>query len=96
MSIPFVVEELRDRYYLVRGTQDGDATETRVFVDPAVQSGLALDGVPPEDVVRVTIDFLLERQRIDDLPTQVDLEDVAAAYEEFETHLREQLGSSGA
>ncbi|HHU40362.1 MAG TPA: hypothetical protein GXZ45_13910 [Propionibacterium sp.] len=88
----YEVEELRDHYYIIRGREDGDLAETRVFVDPAVLADLRIEGVSAPDVVTTTIDYLLERQRIDDLPTQVDIEDVAAAYDDFAEHLRTRLG----
>lgn len=94
MSIPFEVEELRDNYYLVRGAQDGELAETRFYVDPDALDGLGLEGAAGADVVRATVDFLLQRQRIDDLPTQVDIQDVAAAYEDFIDSLRASLGAS--
>lgn len=94
MSVPFEVEELRDHYYLVRAGVDDTTAETRFFLDPAALDGLGLAGADPLEVVRVTAAFLLERQRIDDLPTQVEMEDVAAAYPDCVEALREQLGAA--
>lgn len=42
-------------------------------------------------MVRATVAFLLQRQRLDELPPQADLEDVAAAYPDFEDALRAAL-----
>ena len=94
MPVEIVVEELRDNYYLVRGTQDGETVETRFFVEPDVRVDLGLAHVSAEDVVRVTVEYLLQRQRIDDLPTQVEIPNVAAAYDGFEGYLRERLGAA--
>lgn len=88
MSVGFEVEEFRDHYYLVRGEVDGDAVETRFLADPGALDALGVGGRPAVDVVRATVDFLLQRQRLDELPPQVDLEDVAAAYPDFEEALR--------
>lgn len=91
MSVGFEVEEFRDHYYLVRGEVDGDAVETRFLVDPAALDALGVGSSPAADVVRATVAFLLQRQRLDELPPQVDLEDVAAAYPDFEDALRAAL-----
>lgn len=91
MSVPFEVEEIRDHHYLVRGEEDGDTMETQFVVDPDALEQLGVPDAPAEDVVRVTAEYLLQRQRQDDLPTRVDIEDVAAAYEDFAHELREGL-----
>ena len=95
MSVPFEVEELRDHYYLVRAEQDGDRAETRFFVDPAALAGLELGEASAVDVVRATVHYLLKHQRLDDLPTQVDVEDVAAAYDDYVETIRAALGTAG-
>lgn len=95
MSVPFEVEELRDHYYLVRSEQDGDPAETRFFADPAALEGLGLGEASAVDVVRATVDYLLKHQRLDDLPTQVDVEDVAAAYDDYAETIRAGLAATG-
>ena len=91
MSVGFEVEEFRDHYYLVRGEVDGDAVETRFLADPAALDALGVGSSPAANVVRATVAFLLQRQRLDELPPQADLEDVAAAYPDFEDALRAAL-----
>jgi hypothetical protein len=42
-------------------------------------------------IIEATAAYLIARQRADDLPPQLDLDDVAAAYDGFEDDLRRQL-----
>lgn len=93
MSNQFEVESGEDHYYFVRGEQDGDPVEIRVLIDPEVVASMGLPSAPDEDLVRATVSFLLEHQRIDELPPQLSLADVAAAYEGFSEQLKTRLSA---
>ncbi len=95
MSVPFEVEHLRDQLYIVRAEVDGDPAMARFLVDEGALERLGVAGASEVDVVSATATFLLQRQRLDDLPTQVDVEDVAVAYDDFAEHLRSALGGPG-
>lgn len=71
-----VLEALGDHDYLLRFTQDYDApVVVRVYADPTVVAQIAADETR---VVAATADYLIARQSLEDLPEQVDLDEVAA------------------
>lgn len=89
------VVAVEEHTYLVRGRQDDEPVEVRVVVDPLVVERLGAGPGDDEAVVAATITFLLEHQRLDELPPQLDLEDVDAAYDGFAEHLRTHLAAPG-
>jgi len=73
---------------------DGDAVDIRVYASPDVLGHLG--AVTPADeyqVVLATAAYLLARQRADELPSFLELDDVAAAYEGYIEELRGRLGT---
>lgn len=86
-----VVEPLGGHEYLVHLLQDGDAVETVVRASPAFLADVAPPGVAESQVISATMAYLLSKQRADELPGQLDLEDVAAAYAGFADSLKSWL-----
>lgn len=82
------LEPLGDHDYLVRFTQDKNTVVVRVHADPEVVVQIADD---EQRVVAATAAYLIARQSADDLPEQVDLDTVAAAYDDYIADLRRQL-----
>lgn len=82
------IEPLGGHDYLVRFTQDEDTIEVIVHADPAVVEQIAGD---EHRVVEATAAYLLARQSPDDLPEEVDLDAVAAAYEGYVEDLHRLL-----
>lgn len=82
------IESLGDHDYLLRIGMDDDVVTVRVYADPDVVSGLGGD---EQRVVAATVAFLTARQRADDLPADLDLADVAAAYDDYLDRLRAEL-----
>ena len=82
------LEALGDHDYLVRFAQDEDTVVVRVHADPAVVAQIADD---EQRVVEATAAYLIARQSADDLPEQVDLDTVAAAYDGYVEDLHRQL-----
>ena len=82
------LEALGDHDYLVRLQQGEDTVVLRVHADPAVVERIA-DEEPR--VVEATAAYLIARQSADELPEQVDLDDVAAAYDGYVEDLQRQL-----
>jgi hypothetical protein len=86
------VEKLGEHRYLVRVRQGEDIIEIRVNATPAVTGRLSADEADEARIVEAAAAYLIARQRADDLPPQLDLDDIAAAYDGFEDDLRRQLG----
>ncbi len=72
---------------------EGDAVDIRVYASPDVLAHLG--AVTPADeyqVVQATAAYLRARQRADEPPSFLELDDVAAAYEWYIEELRGRLG----
>ncbi|WP_396928149.1 hypothetical protein [Mycolicibacterium sp.] len=85
---PPVLESLGDHDYLLRFVHDEDSVVVCLHADPAV---VAQIGDDEQEVVKATAIYLIARQSPEDLPKQVDLDTVAAAYEGYVDELRRQL-----
>lgn len=95
------VEALGAHRYLVRALAGEDMVEVEVHANPAVVARITGEPTDEARVVEATAAYLIARQRADDLPQELDLEDVIAAYDGFEEELRRDLagdraGRSGA
>jgi hypothetical protein len=82
------LEALGDHDYLVRLQQDEDTVVVRVHADPAIVEQIADD---ERLVVEATVAYLIARQSAEDLPGQIDLDAVAAAYDGYIEDLHRQL-----
>jgi hypothetical protein len=82
------LEALDDHDYLVRFEQDGDTVVVRMHADPIVVAQIAED---EQRVVEATAAYLIARQSAEDLPEQVDLDTVAAAYDSYVEDLHRLL-----
>lgn len=92
------VEALGEHRYLMRVCQGEEIIEVRVRATPAVIARLTGDDATRTDEARIieaAAAYLIARQRADDLPPELDLDDVAAAYEGFEEDLRGRLAEDG-
>jgi hypothetical protein len=85
------IEALGDHEFLVR-TDDGGVT-IRVRADPEIVAQIAGPDGDETAVVAATVAFLTERQDADELPEEMSLDDVVAAYGDFVTDI--QARSSG-
>lgn len=83
-----VLEALGDHDYLVRFVQGEDTVVVSVHADPSVVAQIAQD---EQRVVEATAAYLIARQSADDLPEQIDLDTVAAAYDGYIADLHRQL-----
>ncbi len=89
------VEALGEHRYVVHGSQDGDPVDVWVYATPAVIDHVSGGHDDESAVVEAAVSWLLARQRVDELPPNVDLDDVVAAYPQFETDLRTRFTGAG-
>jgi hypothetical protein len=85
------VEALGEHRYLVHARQDEEDIRIRLDATPSVIARLATGEADETRIVEAAAAFLIARQRADDLPSQLDLDDVVAAYDGFEDDLRRRL-----
>ena len=87
------IEAIGDHDYLVRVAQDDEFVTIRMRATPEVVARIAGPDADETRVVAATMDYLTARQRPDDLPEQLDLEDIIAAYDGYLDDLHNQIGN---
>jgi hypothetical protein len=87
------IEALGDHDYLVRAALNEDFVTIRIRATPEVVARIAGDDADETRVVAATVAYLTARQRADDLPEQLDLDDVAAAYDDYVDDLHNQMSN---
>lgn len=84
------IEALGDHDYLIHTHVDDDVT-IRIKADPETVTRIAGPNTDEVAIIEATIAYLTAWQRADELPEQLDLNDVAAAYDNFVDELRRQF-----
>lgn len=86
------MESLAEHRFLLTCSEADELVEIQVYAEPSVVERIGLDGVDEQRIVRATADFLLERQRADELPGKIDLDEVVAAYDGFIDDIQRRIG----
>jgi hypothetical protein len=86
-----VVRETAPHEYLVRLREGDDLIEIRLHASPAVLTRIGGADTNERLIVDATLSYLIARQRADDLPDRLDLEDIAAAYEGYIDTIKGQV-----
>ena len=76
-------EPMDDQRYLVSATSDDDDVQIVVAITTEVRKWGHRRGYDEQSVVEAAIAYLIARQRVDELPAKLFLEDVDAAYDDF-------------
>jgi hypothetical protein len=85
------IDALGEHRFLVRARQGDDIVEVLVRASPAVLARFTENEIDEIRIIEATFAYLVTRQRADDLPSQLDLDDVLATYEDFEDDVRRRL-----
>jgi hypothetical protein len=91
MSEQIEVEHVGDHDYLVRARGGGQVVESRFRATSDVLTHLGASAADEQRVVEQAATYLMERQPLIDLPPLVDLDDLAAAFEDFPAWLSERM-----
>ena len=86
------VEQSGESTYLVRIADDASQTEHLVTLDPE-DAGRLGGGAPPEDLVRVSFEFLLEREPKESILRRFDLPVIGRYFGEYEEEMARRLGA---
>lgn len=92
MDNTFKVELVNDNEYAVRSEAEGQLVESLFRTDPDYLESIGLAEADGKRVVEETALFLAEHQPVIDFPPLIDLEDIAAAYDDYPQQLRQRLG----
>jgi hypothetical protein len=87
----FKIDLVNDNEYRVRAEAEGQTVESLFRTDPDYLGRIELAEADGRRVVEETARFLAEHQPVIDFPPMVDLEDIAAAYEDFAQQLQKRL-----
>jgi hypothetical protein len=87
----FKIELVNDNEYAVQSEAEGQTVESLFRTDPDFLERIGLAEADAKRVVEETARFLAEHQSVIDFPSVVDLEDIAAAYEDYPQQLRKRL-----
>lgn len=90
------IDPLGDHDYLVRAALDDEVVTIRVHAASEVVQDIAGEQADELRVVAATLDYLGKRQRFDELPGQLGLDDVASAYDDYVRDLRHQFATHDA
>lgn len=85
------IEALGDHDYLVSVAQDGERVTIRIRATPEVVARIAGPDADETRVIAATMAYLTARQRPDELPRQLDLDDVIAAYDDYLDAVRGEI-----
>ncbi|HEX3288395.1 MAG TPA: hypothetical protein VHT50_27940 [Mycobacterium sp.] len=85
------VENLGEHRFLLSRFEGDELVEIEIYANPTAVERIGLDGVDEERIIQAAAGFLLERQRADELPGKVDLDDVVAAYDGFIDEMRKRV-----
>ncbi|SBS70692.1 conserved hypothetical protein [uncultured Mycobacterium sp.] len=87
------IEALGDHDYLVHVPLDDDVVTIRMRATPEIVTRIGGADSDETRVIAATVAYLVSRQRADDLPEQLDLDDVAAAYDDYVADLHTQMAN---
>lgn len=85
------IEQTGEHEYLVRLTEAEDQVQFLIRAAPPVLAKLGFQPHQEAQVVTATAAFLIRRQLAADLPEVVDLDDVAAVYDDYLDQLTKGL-----
>jgi hypothetical protein len=91
MSEQISVEFLEEHDYLVRVHHSAGMVESRFRASPDVLAQLGLAAADQQRTVEESARYLLDRQPAIDLPPMVDLDDMAAAFDDYATSLQKRM-----
>jgi len=91
MSAKIEVEKIDQFKFRVRITEAGSETTHDVTVSPSDYAKLAGEKVQPEELVRRSFEFLLEREPKESILTRFDLSVISRYFPEYEREIKRRL-----
>lgn len=87
------IVDLGEHHFLASVAVGDELVEIQVYMDPAALERIGLAVTDELRIVSAAMDFLLERQHADDLPSRIYLDEVAGVYEGFVNDIRGRIDS---
>jgi hypothetical protein len=91
MTAKIEVEKIDKSNFRVRITESGSETSHNVTVSPNDYTRLTNGKVEPEELVRRSFEFLLEREPKESILTRFDLSVIGRYFPEYEKEIKRRL-----
>ena len=91
MAARIEVEKIDNSKFRVRVTEADSETTHNVTMSPADYTKLANGKVEPEELVRRSFEFLLEREPKESILTRFDLSVISRYFPEYEKEIKRRL-----
>jgi len=91
MPAKIEVEKIDKSKFRVRVTESGTATSHDVTISPGDYARLTNGKVEPEELVRRSFEFLLEREPKESILTRFDLSVISRYFPEYEREIKRRL-----
>jgi len=91
MAAKIEVEKIDKSKFRVRVTESGSETSHDVTVSPKDYTRLITGNVDPEELVRRSFEFLLEREPKESILTMFDLSVISRYFPEYEREIRRRV-----
>jgi hypothetical protein len=86
------VEKIDATHFQVRVNEGGTASTHHVTLDPKYRAKLAVGGVQPEELIRKSFEFLLEREPKESILNRFDLTVIGRYFPEYEREIKKRCG----
>jgi hypothetical protein len=91
MPAKIEVEQLDASHFRVRVIEGGNETSHEVTLDPKDHAGLAGASIAPEELIRKSFEFLLEREPKESILGRFDLSVISRYFPEYEREIKRRL-----
>jgi hypothetical protein len=91
MAAKIEVEKVDQFKFRVRVIEGGSESTHDVTVSPGQLAKLAGDKIQPEELVRRSFEFLLEREPKESILTRFDLSVISRYFQEYEREIKRRL-----
>jgi len=92
MAVSITVTPMEAQWFGVQVSEGPMVTSHRIRVTDGFVDDLVLGDVPPEDIVREAVHYLLDRETATAIPDEISLDAVEADDHQFATELKDRLG----
>lgn len=91
MTTKIEVQRIDATHFQVSVNESGIASTHQVTLDPKYRAKLADEKVQPEELIRKSFEFLLEREPKESILTRFDLTVIGRYFPEYEREIKKRL-----
>ena len=91
MAAKIEIEKVDATRFLVRVTERGSTSTHHITLDPTDHSKLAGGKATPEELIRRSFEFLLERESRESILSRFDLPVIGRYFPEYEREIQKRL-----